>query len=153
MTSERQPSSLLPHRLICGLMLLLIVGYNLAAQLFLTQIRVEIDVSQRDLLRSIFYVLVIIAFPLITLTRHILLRLNQTMPGPKTAAQRYLLTILITQCMMAGVVEFGAIMTVLGDELNTLYIYSVLGVLGIFLHRPRLAELESISRALAARGE
>ena len=148
---DQTRSSLLPHWLICAAMLLLLMVYNLVCHLYPMQIRSEFDESQRLILRNVLYALAIITFPLTNLLRHILLRLNQTMPGDKSAAQRYLPTILITQSMIAGVSVFGPIMFVLGDDYNTLTIYSVLGVLGIFLHRPKIGEHDAIAEALAAK--
>lgn len=148
-TNTENHPRLLPHWLICASMLLLLIAYNLACYLYPEQVRLEFDPEQRVVLRTVFYVLAIITFPLTNLLRHILLRLNQTMPGEKTAAQRYLLTIIITQSMIAGVSVFGPIMFALGDDYNTLNIFTVLGLLGIFLHRPRVGEHEAIVLALS----
>jgi hypothetical protein len=149
-TDQNHPN-LLPHWLVCAAMLLLLIAYNLVCHLYPAQIRAEIDESQRLVLRNVLYALAIIAFPLTNLMRHILLRLNQTMPGKKTAAQRYLLTVAITQSMIASISVFGPIMFVVGDDYNTLYIYSVLGLLGIFLYRPKADEHDAIAQALAAK--
>lgn len=149
-TDQARPN-LWPHWLICTAMLLLLIAYNLVCHLYPTQIRSEIDESQRLILRNVLYALAIITFPLTNLIRHVLLRLNQTMPGDKSAAQRYLPTILVTQSMIAGVSVFGPIMFVLGDDYNTLTIYSVLGALGMFLHRPKIGEHDAIVAALAAK--
>lgn len=146
-------SELFPHWLICAAMLLLIIAYNLICHLYPEQIRTEIEPSHRMLLRSVLYALAIITFPLTNLLRHILLRLNQTMPGDKSAGQRYFVSVMITQLMLAGISTFGPIMFVLGDDYNTLNIYSVLGVLGIFLHRPKSGEYQAIVDTLAARCE
>lgn len=108
----------------------------------------SIDESQRVLIRTILYAITIALFPLTNLTRHILLRLNQTMPGPKSAQQRYLLTIIVTQSMIEVVSLFGLLMFILGDDFNTLYIFTLLGALGIYLHKPKLTEYQEIVRAL-----
>jgi hypothetical protein len=70
------------------------------------------------------------------------------MPGDKPAAQRYLTTIIVTQTMIEIVSLFGLLMFLLGDDFNTLYIFSVLGLLGIYLHKPKMTELEDIIQAL-----
>jgi hypothetical protein len=137
------------HWLICAAMLLTVLGYNLACHLWATELRIGIDEAQRVLIRSVLYGLAILLFPLTNLLRHILLRLNQTMPGPKTAKQRYLLTIIITQVLIEVVGLFGLAMFILGDGFNTLYIFSSMGVLGIFLHKPNSAEYLAIAAALS----
>ena len=137
-----------PHWLICLAMLLLIVVYNLVCHLYPEAIRSQIDEAQRVTIRSVLYGLAILCFPLTNLLRHIFLRLNQTMPGDTSPARRYFVTILIAQTMLASATLFGPLMFVLGDDYNTLYIYSVLGTLGIVLHRPKAAEYWSIVEAL-----
>jgi hypothetical protein len=115
------------------------------------EIRHVINPEQRILLRSIFYVLAIIIFPLTTLIRYILCRLNQTMPGDKSAQQRYLVTVIISLAMIETVGIFGFIMFVLGDDFNTLYIFSSMAILGFFLQRPKQDEYHAIVTALKNR--
>lgn len=137
------------HWLICFAMLTLLAIYNIVCHVWAADIRLDLDPSQRELIRTVFYVIAIILFPLTNLLRHILLRLNQTMPGEKSAERRYLTTILVTQSMLEPVGLFGLVMFILGDDYNTLYIFTLLGVLGIYLHKPKQAELESIVYALS----
>lgn len=151
--TDQDQANLLPHWLVCAAMLALLIAYNLVCHLYPAHIRAEIDPAQRLLLRNVLYALAIITFPLTNLLRHIFLRLNQTQPGEKSAAQRYLLTVIVTQTMIAGVSVFGPLMFALGDDYNTLTIYSVLGLVGIFLHRPKTGELDAITQALVAKGE
>ena len=115
---------------------------------FGAQIQQPLEMEQRILIRSIFYALAIATFPLTTLIRHILVRLNQTMPGDKPARQRYLVTVIVSQAMMETVGIFGLVMYILGDEFNTLYIFSGLAILGFFLQRPKPEEYHSIEEAL-----
>lgn len=132
-------------------MLLFLLIYNVVCHLWGEDIRQPLEESQRVLIRTIFYVLAIALFPLTNLLRFILLRLNQTMPGEKTAEQRYLTTIIVTQGMIEVVSLFGLIMFLLGDDFNTLYIFTLLGVVGIYLHKPKREELQSIIDALAVK--
>lgn len=145
-----KPNALMPHWLICLAMLSLLLIYNLICHLWGDDIRQPLQEPQRILIRTVFYVIAIVLFPLVNLLRYILLRLNQTMPGEKTAAQRYLLTIIVTQAMIEVVSLLGFLMFVLGDDFNTLYIFSLLGAVGLYLHKPKREELQSISDALAA---
>jgi hypothetical protein len=73
------------------------------------------------------------------------------MPGQTSAEQRYLITIIVTQSMLELVSLFGLVMFLLGDDFNTLYIFSVLGLLGIYLHKPKSTELQSIVSALTSK--
>jgi len=146
------PRSMTPHWLICAMMLTSLAIYNLLCHFFTEQIRIgNLQEADRILIRTVLYVLAIMLFPLTNLVRHILLRLNQTMPGPTGALQRYFTTIVVTQAMIEIVSTFGLVMFVLGDDFNTLYIFTLLGVVGIYLHKPKLEELESIQDALSRR--
>ena len=147
--SPEKSNRLTPHWLICAVMLALLVSYNMICHLWADAIRLNLAEPDRVIIRSMLYLAAIMLFPLTNLMRHILLRLNQTMPGGKTAGQRYLITIIATQAMIEAVSLFGLLMFILGDDFNTLYIFSLLGALGIYLHRPRQAELDTIAYALA----
>lgn len=148
MTTSSENPALTPHWLICAAVLMLLMGYNLICHVWADDIRINLPESQRITIRTLFYVIAIVLFPLTNLVRHILLRLNQTMPGNKTAAQRYLVTVIVTQTMIEIVSLFGLLMFILGDDVNTLYIFTLMGVVGIYLHKPRQTEYESIVYAL-----
>lgn len=151
MSTAKTTNPLLPHWLICAAMLILLITYNLVCHIWGDQIRNTLEESERVTLRTVFYVITIALFPLTNLIRHILLRLNQTMPGQTSAEQRYLITIIVTQSMLELVSLFGLVMFLLGDDFNTLYIFSVLGMLGIYLHKPKSTELQSIVSALTSK--
>jgi len=149
MTSYKQEKSELTiHWVIVGIMLTMLITYNIICHTIGTDIRINLAEEQRVFIRSIFYVIAIILFPLSNLLRHILLRLNQTMPGDNSAKNRYLMTTIITLATIEIVGMFGFVMFMLGDEYNSLYIFSVLGALGLFLHRPREQEYRQIIKAL-----
>ena len=97
----------------------------------------------------------IVTFPLTNLLRHIQLRLNQTMPYSSTAAgdiakTRYLITVIVSMALIESVGVFGFVMFVLGDNFNTLYIFSGLSALGMFLYRPKVDEYARIVEAFTA---
>ncbi|MFK5950049.1 MAG: hypothetical protein QM500_14900 [Methylococcales bacterium] len=149
MISQKQiKADLTIHWMIVGMMLIMLVAYHVICYTVGTDIRINLPEEQRIFIRSILYVITIILFPLINLLRHILLRLNQTMPGDTSAKNRYLMTTVITLASIETVGMFGFIMFMLGDEINSLYIFSLLGVLGLFLHRPREQEYRGIIEAL-----
>lgn len=146
-------NELTPHWLICFFMLMLLMAYNLICHVWADEIRQPLPESERVIIRTVLYVIAIFLFPLTNLMRYILLRLNQTMPGEKTPEQRYLVTVIVTQSMIEVVTLFGPIMFVLGDDFNTLYIFTLLGAVGIYLHKPKRSEVKSIAEALAAKSE
>ncbi|MGR8930570.1 MAG: hypothetical protein ACU836_08005 [Gammaproteobacteria bacterium] len=149
--SSKNTERLTLHWTICAAMLILLGIYNVICHYWADYIRLDFPEDDRIMLRSILYLLAIIIFPLANLIRHVLLRLNQTMPGDKPAMARYLITVTVTQLLIETVSLFGLLMFVLGDDFNTLYIFSLLGVLGVYLHRPRQEELQGIVRALSER--
>ncbi len=104
--------------------------------------------QQRIIIRSIFYAIAIITFPLTRLIRHICIRLNQTMPGNKSAYQRYLISVIISQAIMESIGTLGFVMFILGDDFNTLYLFTGLALLGFFLYRPKQEEFATIVQAL-----
>jgi hypothetical protein len=149
--SSQKPNELVLHWLVCAAMLLLLLAYNIFCHFWAADIRSSLDEPDRILIRTLFYVIAIGLFPLTNLMRHILLRLNQTMPGKKSAEQRYLVTIIVTQSMVEVVSLFGLVMFLLGDDFNTLYIFTLLGVVGIYLHKPKQSEFQAIVQALSAK--
>ena len=137
-----------PLWLLLGLVLLTLAGYIFASHYFGTQIRFVIEEEKRVLIRSVLYVLTIISFPLINLTRFIMVRLNQTMPGKSTARQRYFVTLLVSMIFACIIGIYGFIMFILGDSYNTLYIFCLLSALAVYLYRPKITEYYSIVETL-----
>ena len=137
--------------LIIAAMVVAQIIYIILCQILGSQIQQPINPEQRIFIRSLFYAIAISIFPLTTLIRHILLRLNQTMPGDKSAQQRYLVTVIVAQAMIESVGILGFVMFILGDNFNTLYIFSGLALLGFFLQRPKQHEYDSIVEALKNR--
>jgi len=146
-------SQLRSHWLVVGFLLVLLIAYNLVCHIWGAELRINLDEAQRELFRSVFYGVAIILFPLTNLLRFILIGLNQTMPGDKPAKQRYFVTTTVALLLIETVAVFGFVMFILGDDFNTLYIFSVLGALGLFLHRPKIEELAAIDQALSAKNQ
>ncbi len=149
MISQKQiKADLTIHWMIVGIMLIMLITYNIICHTIGADIRINLPEEQRVFIRSILYLITIILFPLTNLLRHILLKLNRTMPGDTPAKNRYLTTTIVTLASIETVGMFGFIMFILGDEINSLYIFSLLGVLGVFIHRPREQEYRGIIEAL-----
>jgi Na+/phosphate symporter len=146
--SKQLKPDLTLHWVYTGMMVCMLIAFNIICYLFInTDIQINLAEEQRIVIRTVFYVITIILFPLVNLLRHIMLRLNQTMPGDNPAKYRYLVTIIITMAVIEFIGIMGLVMYILGDGVNSLYIFSVLGALGIFLHRPRIKEYRQIVEA------
>jgi F0F1-type ATP synthase membrane subunit c/vacuolar-type H+-ATPase subunit K len=103
--------------------------------------------------RTLFYGLAIITFPLTNLIRYIQVRLCQTMPGDRSAKRRYLTAVIVSMVLVETIGILGIILFLLGDGLNTLYIFTGLAALGFVLYRPKPSEYAGIVAALAHRSD
>ncbi|MGZ8194776.1 MAG: hypothetical protein ACXWTH_04020 [Methylosarcina sp.] len=141
---ERLKSDLVLPWLIVAILFVLLATYVVICHLFGEQFKQHLPESQREVLRTVFYTAAIIIFPLTNLIRHIMVRLNQTMPGATPPKQRYLTTIIVSISLIESVGVMGLVLFILGDDFNTLYIFSGLALLGLFLYRPKPDEYFSI---------
>lgn len=148
---ERLKTDLMIPWIIVAIILILQVVYVVGCHLYGNQLQQHLPEQQREWIRSIFYGVAIITFPLTNLIRHIMVRLNQTMPGDKLARHRYSATIIVSMSMIESMGVLGVVMFLLGDDFNTLYIFTVLVLLGLFLYRPKLNEYYRIVDALSAK--
>ena len=139
------------HWFVVGMMLITLVIYLCICYWFGHALQTPLPEERRVFIRSLFYAIAIIAFPITNLIRHIQLRLNQTMPGNKSAKSRYLLTVIVSMMLVEGVGVLGFVMFMLGDDFNTLYIFLGLSVLGLYLYRPKIEEYQQIVEALTDR--
>jgi hypothetical protein len=141
------------HWFVVGMMLVTLMVYLFICVQFGHELQQPLSEERRVFIRTVFYGIVIIAFPMTNLIRHIQLRLNQTMPGNKSAKSRYLLTVIVSMALVEGIGALGFVMYMLGDDFNTLYIFTGLSVLGLYLYRPKQDEYARIVEALADRME
>jgi RsiW-degrading membrane proteinase PrsW (M82 family) len=147
-------SDLILPWVILGISLTLLVIYIVICHVFSEQLQHPRPESQRVIIRTVFYAMAIVAFPLTNLIRHIQLRLNQTMPGANPAKNRYLLTIIVSMSFIECIGILGLVMFIWGDDFNTLYIFTGLSALGLYLYRPKIDEyLEIISSIIAQKHE
>jgi hypothetical protein len=154
---EQLKSDLIIPWVIVGVMLTLLAAYLIICHILGQQLQQPLPENQRVMLRTVFYAVAIVTFPLTNLIRHIQLRLNQTMPRSRTAhgatadaKRRYLATVIVSMSLVEAVGIFGLVMFILGDGLNTLYIFTGLSALGLFLYRPKADEYSEIIEAIAA---
>ncbi|MGZ5069017.1 MAG: hypothetical protein ACXWF8_05910 [Methylobacter sp.] len=153
---EPSKSDLLTPWIIVGMMLTMLAAYITVCHVIGEQLQQPLPEDRRILFRTILYAVAIVTFPLTNLIRHIQLRLNQTMPRQPsagtvaTAKSRYLVTIIVSMSLVELVGIFGLLMFIWGDGFNTLYIFTGLSALGLFLYRPKLDEYLNIIDAIAA---
>ena len=145
---QTSKNPLTPHWIAVAIMLLLLAGYVIGCLTITKEPSFAIPETERIWMRTVCYVLAILLFPLTNLIRHIQLRLNQTMPGDKSAKRRYLLTVVVSMALIHSVGLMGVAMFLVGDDVNTLYILVGMAALGAFLYRPKWDEYLSIVEAL-----
>ena len=113
--------------------------------------------AERVSIRSWLYGIGIALFPMTNLLRYIQLRLSQTMPLEDvkepmqivvTAKRRYLQTSLVSMSMMEIVGIFGFILFMLGDPINTLWMFMGMAALGFYLYRPQCEDYLIVLDAL-----
>jgi hypothetical protein len=148
-----EKNELFLHWLVVGMVLVTLMVYLSVCHQFGHELQEPLPEARRTIIRTVFYALAIVAFPATNLIRHIQLRLNQTMPGSKPAKNRYLLTVIVSMALVEGVGILGFVMFMLGDGFNTLYIFTGLSALGLYLYRPKQDEYRQIVEALANRAE
>lgn len=133
---------------ILGTMVSTLAVYIFLCHYLGDELRVSTDGGPPILIRTILYAVSIVTFPLINLLRHIMLRLNQTMPGGTSARARYFTTVLVSLGLAETMGVYGLVLFLLGDDLNTLYIFSFLSVLAMILYGPKSDEYEEIVEAV-----
>ncbi len=146
---KTEKNELLPHWFVLGMMLVTLFIYLIICHRFGHDLQEPLPEERRIFIRTVFYAIAIVAFPITSLVRHIQLRLNQTMPGNKPAKSRYLLTIIVSMVLVDGIGVLGFVMFMLGDDFNTLYIFTGLSALGLYLYRPKADEYYLIVEALS----
>ena len=156
--TDRLTHDLLIPRIIQGLMIAFLIALVIICLWFGEQLQSPIAETQRLFIRSVLYLLAIVAFPMTNLIRHIQLRLNETMPFTETSARliakkRYRWTSLVSLCLIGIIEIFGFTLFILGDGYNTLYIFSGLSALGMILYRPKLSEYIRIIDKLESKTE
>lgn len=147
LTDSPRNALMLPW-IVWGVCLALVILQLVMALIFIAPLR-TLDTAEPIALRTAFYIATIISFPLINLVRHVMLKLNQTMPGPpRHATRRYWMTVCVSMIWAESFAEYGVILYLLGDAANSLYILCGLAILGLALYRPQQREYLAIVSAL-----
>jgi hypothetical protein len=148
--SDLKIANLIVVMMLLSLALYLVICFTLGAEL-----QQPLPEDDRVKIRTAFYIINILIFPITKLIRYIQLRLNQTMPLTGlnyrvVAKKRYLLTVTVSMCLIEAVGVLGFVLFMLGDASNNLWILIGLSAIGLFLYRPKLDEYRDIVESLAA---
>ncbi len=143
---EQIQSELLVIRIVHAVFLLTPPAYVLFCYYLGEQFRISGE--EPVLLRSILYFAVIVSFPMINLIRHIMLRLNQTLPGDTSARSRYFVTVLVSLGLAESIGLTGVMLYIMGDNFTTLLIYNGLALLALLLYRPKCQEYSDLVQYL-----
>lgn len=140
--SEQQlQTDLLSAGIIRAVSLMSLMALLVICHIYVDEIQIGLDESQRITIRTVLYVVAILTFPVMKFVRHVMLRLHRNEKSPKS---RYFLAILISMIISESIGIYGFIMYVLGDSYNTLYIFIMLSALAMFLHRPDKEEYKTL---------
>ncbi|MEE9425676.1 MAG: hypothetical protein V3V18_11990 [Methylococcales bacterium] len=93
-------------------------------------------------LRTIFYCIAIVLFPLIRLYRYRpLIRGTDTNVEPQQLSQRFTYRVIV--CLIAAqlILGLGLLLCLLGDDLASFYLLTSLSLLSIIMYRPQVIEL------------
>lgn len=121
---------------LASLMLILVICH-----IYGEKIQIGLDEEQRVIIRTVLYIVAITTLPLMKFFRHISLRLGK---DKKTVKARYLLTTTMMMIIAESIAIYGFAMFVLGDNYNTLYIFTMISALAMFLHRPNPLEYKTL---------
>lgn len=152
MNSAQQPlqSELILAGVIRAMALLSLIALVVTCHFYKDKIQINIDQQQREIIRTVLYVVAITTFPLMKFMRHVLLRLSLKASGNSTAKSRYLLTIIVSMAVAESIGMYGFIMYVLGDSFNTLYIFVGLSALAMYLYKPKVDEYQALIESIDA---
>lgn len=142
--TQQLQSELFFPGVIRAMSLLSLVVLVVICQVYGDKIQIEMIEEQRVVIRTVLYVVAITTLPVMKFIRHVLLRLNQTKVSKSAPKSRYLMTIIISMVVAESIGVYGFIMFVLGDGFNTLYIFTGLSALAMFLYRPKAEEYQQL---------
>lgn len=97
-------------------------------------------------LRTIFYLVAILLFPLTRLYRHRpYIRSSDLQPNPKTIAQRFNKRVILSLLTALFILCMGLVLCLLGDHMFSFYLLTSLSLLAIILYCPKASELSELS--------
>ncbi|OQK16360.1 hypothetical protein AU255_00135 [Methyloprofundus sedimenti] len=143
--SEQQlQADLLAAGVIRAVALMSLIALVAICHIYGDKIQIGMDEQSRIFIRTVLYVVAIMTFPVMKFIRHVLVRLNQTAKGNSTPKSRYSVTIIISMAIAESIAMYGFAMYVLGDGYNTLYIFTILSALAMYIYKPKVEEYQTI---------
>lgn len=147
--SEQQlQADLLIAGVIRAVALMSLIALVAICHIYGDKIQIGMDEQPRIYIRTVLYVVAITTFPVMKFIRHVLVRLNQTAKGNSTPKSRYAVTIIISMAIAESIGIYGFAMYVLGDGYNTLYIFTILSALAMYLYRPKVEEYQAVVESI-----
>lgn len=149
--AQQLQSDLLMAGVVRAATLISLIALIAICQIYGAKIQIGMDEQSRVFIRTVLYIVAITTFPAMKFLRHVLLRLNQTTKGNRSAKSRYLVTIIISMSVAISIGIYGFAMFVLGDSYNTLYIFAILSALAMYIYKPKVEEYQAIVESVAAK--
>lgn len=151
LSAQQLQSDLLMAGVVRAATLISLIALIAICQIYGAKIQIGMDEQSRVFIRTVLYIVAITTFPAMKFLRHVLLRLNQTTKGNRSAKSRYLVTIIISMSVAISIGIYGFAMFVLGDSYNTLYIFAILSALAMYIYKPKVEEYQAIVESVAAK--
>ncbi|MEN8261611.1 MAG: hypothetical protein ABFS02_13760 [Pseudomonadota bacterium] len=126
---------------------------TLAVYIFISQrLAAEIPPAVENIvsLRTLFYCAAIAIFPLMNLLRRIMLARRPGSGGGR-AAKRYLIAFAVSMALSESIAALGLALLMLGDTIQTLYIFVIISAIAMMVYRPKPEEYRQL-RKIASRG-
>ncbi len=147
LSEQQEQADLLLAGVVRGFSLLVLGILISLCHVYADVIQLNWAEQDRVWIRTVFYIVAMLTFLVMKFVRHVSLQLNLK-PSEKSAKSRYLKTVIVSMLIAESIGLYGFIMFRLGDGLNTVYIFSILAALAMFLHRPKVEEYRMILQSI-----
>jgi len=147
LSEQQEQADLLLAGVVRGGSLLFLGVLITLCHVYADAIQIHWAEQDRVIIRTILYSVAMLTFLVMKFVRHVSLQLNMK-SSDKSAKSRYLKTIIVSMVIAETIGLYGVLMFSLGDGFNTLYIFSVLAGLAMFLYRPKVEEYRMILESM-----
>ena len=147
LSEQQEQADLLLAGVVRGASLLFLGVLITLCHVYADAIQIHWEEQDRVIIRTVLYSVAMLTFLVMKFVRHVSLQLNMK-SSDKPAKSRYLKTIIVSMGIAETIGLYGVVMFSLGDGFNTLYIFSVLAGLAMFLYRPKVEEYRMILEAV-----
>lgn len=147
LSEQQEQADLLLAGVVRGFSLLILGVLITLCHIYAEPIQLNWAEEDRVWLRTILYIVAMLTFLVMKFVRHVSLQFNLKSSN-KPAKSRYLKTIIVSMLIAETIGLYGVLMFSLGDGFNTLYIFSILAALAMFLYRPKIEEYRAILQSI-----